>query len=132
MKPYKNAIQNLKQTLKTLTDKKRDLRREIHELKFTSGGERRPETGPQRDALWASYQWRGRPQARAAHIAYGLLRGLPYGVIEPVHTQKPLLPSLILATILAAFPAEEKVLKDEWTMDRVTSLLSREADRVAA
>lgn len=132
MNPYKNAIQNLKQTIKTLTEKKRALRKDIHALKFTDGGERRPETGPERDALWADYQWRWKPQARAALLAYGLLRGKPYRDLEPGSTRNPPSIPAVFRMLREAFPADEKALMDEWTLIHIESLLTREMAKEAA
>lgn len=129
----KNAIKNLKQTIHDLTAKKRETRENIKSLKTTPGGEHRPETGQERDLIWQRYQWPFRAQARAAHLAYGILRGKPYQLMEPETTRKGLYPAMVLSMILAAIPAEEKATStEEWTLARIETLLTRQPAKVAA
>ena len=64
VKKHKDAIKNIRETLKTLAAKKPALRAEIQALKFGPNGERRPETGPERHQLKHAYKQDVRPEIR--------------------------------------------------------------------
>lgn len=131
MKKYKDAIKNIRKALEALTEEKRQTKAQIQGLKFNEAGERRPETGPERDRIWQSYVWGTRPQARAAHLALGLLRGRPYKAMEArCHEDSP--PPLygILKAIHEAC-GENADLKAEWSLDRIRTLVEKGIDPVA-
>lgn len=124
---YKHAIINIRQTLATLTDEKRKVKAAIEALKFDASGKRRPETGPERDQLWHDYTWRTRPQARAAHLALGFLRGTPYKAMEPKCAMDGAPPLYgVLQTIHTAC-GDDKELIAEWTLGRIQKLVSEPA-----
>lgn len=131
MKKHKDAIKNIRKALKDLTEEKRQTKAQILGLKYDAAGERRPDTGPERDRIWQSYVCGTRPQARAAHLALGLLRGRPYKAMEArCHEDSP--PPLygILHVIHEAC-GEDKDLKAEWTLERIRSLIEKGIDPVA-
>lgn len=121
VKNHKDAIKNIQAQLKTLVAKKREAKQAIVALKFDDQGNRRPETGTQRDYLWNSYQWPHRAQARACNIALGFLRGRSYAQIETKCEEMPR-PVFILNVIREAF-GEDKEQAAEWTLPRICDLL---------
>jgi hypothetical protein len=131
---HKAAIKNLRLRIKTLAQEKPKLRAEIRALKFDAEGNRRPETGGQRWSLKASYNEGARLNARAALIAYGILRGVPYKVMEssasPDKYGYRWLPSGVLSEIHQAI-GDDAELKAEWTHDRVVSIIIDGIDPVA-
>ncbi len=123
MKKHKDAIKNIRKALSDLNEEKRQTKAQILSLKYDAAGERRPDTGPERDRIWQSYVWGTRPQARAAHLALGFLRGRSYKAMEAsCHEDSP--PPLygILKAIHAAC-GEDADLKAEWTLERIQKLV---------
>ncbi len=131
MKKHKHAIKNIRKALKDLTEEKRQAKAQILGLKYDAAGNRRPETGPERDGIWQSYVWGTRPHARAAHLALGFLRGRPYKAMETrCHEGSPLPMYGILKAIHAAC-GEDETLKGEWTLDRIRKLIDEGTDPMA-
>lgn len=132
MKKHKDAIRTIRATIKTLQQEKPKLRAEIHALKFGPGGERRPETGPQRYGLRQAYVEQVRPSIRANLLAYGLLRGVPYTKMEPKRCGGELfyMPGRVLRALHAAI-GDDAALKAEWTVERVSSLILDGVDPLA-
>lgn len=122
MKKHKHAIKNLRHTLADLNADKRQVKAEIQALKLDEAGQRRPETGPERDRLWQSYTWLKRPLARAAHLAIGFLRGTPYRAMEPKCAQDNLPPLYGILTAILMACGDDEDLKAEWTMARLQKL----------
>jgi hypothetical protein len=131
---YKAAIKNLKARIKTLAGEKARLRSELHMLKFDVEGKRHPETGGKRWSLRASYNEGSRLEARAALVAYGILRGVPYKAMEPSASPDKYgyrwLPGGVLSEIHQAI-GDDAELKAEWTHDRVLSIILDGVDPVA-
>ena len=130
MKKHKDAIKNIRITLKALAAKKPALRAEIQALKFGPNGERRPETGPERCAMKTAYNRNVRPDIRTHLIAYGLLRGIPYAKMEPKAHDLPYFVH-VLYDIHEAI-GDNAELKAEWTEDRVAKILNDGVDPLAA
>ncbi len=132
MKKHKDAIRNIRSTLKILTEQKRETKKQIQALKFDADGRRRPETGPQRDQLWHDYVGSVRPRARAAHLAIGLLKGRPYKTMEPkcAENNLPLLYE-IHQLIVGACEANAE-LKAEWTFERTRKLILEGTDPLSS
>lgn len=131
---HKAAIKNLRLRIKTLTQEKADLRTEIRALKFDADGNRRPETGGQRQALRTFYNEGARLEARASLVAYGILRGIPYRKVEaktcPDKFGYARLPGEVFSEIHRAI-GDDSELKAEWTHDRVVSIIIDGTDPVA-
>ena len=123
MKKHKHAINNIRQTIKALTEHKRQVKAEIQALKFDAEGKRRPETGPERDRLWLDYTWSRRPLARAAHLALGMLRGTPYKEMESrcAENSPPPLYGMLKAVHEAL--GDDEALKAEWTLGRIQNFV---------
>jgi hypothetical protein len=119
----KHAIQSIRQTLATLTEQKRQVKTQIQALKFDASGNRKPETGPERDELWRSYVWSVRPLARAAHLALGFLRGTPYLAMEPKCAEDDPPPLYGVLKALEKACGEDEALKVEWTLQRLRKLV---------
>jgi len=115
----KTAIRKLKQDVKQRASEGKALRQEIRDLGTA------PETGPARSLLWGRKRDVG-AGARLSHLAYGLLRGLPYRAMEP-KTQEGNVPacSLVLERIHAVLDEEAKAA---WTQERVISLIFKGVD----
>lgn len=114
MKKYTAAIRHLKNTIKELAACKRaslgQLQgRELHAARMT-------------------YNWFDRPKVRAALLAYGLLREIPYERMEG-KCEVPPPAHLVLKHIHEALDPE---LKAEWSQDRVCALLQPTAKKEAA
>lgn len=134
MKKHKNAIQNVRQALKLLTEQKRDMQAQVRGLKFDADGKHRPETGPERSELRRFYNSNTRPDARVCHLALGLLRGRPYKGME-AKTAEGNGPSSygIYRVILQACEGDNE-LKAEWSEIRISDWLEGKelAAKVAA
>jgi hypothetical protein len=112
---YSNAIKSLRASLKALIETKKDCRRQIQAL----GPD--PATGPQRSVLKTDYNVYTRPKVRAACLALGFLKGVPYLAMEPKCYEPP--PAgLVLTTIQAAL-GDDEALRAEWTIDKIITLL---------
>lgn len=122
MEKHKDAIKQLRTSIKDLADNGRKTKAEIRALKYDPDGKRRPETGPERHQKKVDYDYYVRPKARAALLAYGLLRGMPYPVMESKCKEPPSVFGVHKAIQEALGDAEET--KAEWTLDRVQKLLS--------
>lgn len=134
MKKHKYAIRNLRLKLKDLSKVKPKLRAEIHALKFDAEGKRRPDTGPTRYSMKEDYRYRTRPGIRAAMVAFGILRGLPYKRIEPKADTTTYGYYYLQVTVLREIHAacgEDEALKAEWTEARVKSIIKDGADPIA-
>lgn len=127
MKKHKHAINNIRQNLTTLTDEKRKVKAAIQALKFDADGKRRPETGPDRSQLWHDYTWRTRPQARAAHLALGFLRGTPYKAMESACAPDNMPPLYAVLQHIHTACGEDKELAAEWTLARIQKLIEEPA-----
>jgi hypothetical protein len=131
VKKHKDAIKNIQQALKYLHEQKRQTKARILSLKYDAAGNRRPETGPERDGIWQSYVWGTRPQVRLAHLALGFLKGRSYKAMEPCcHPENPPSHYGILEAIHAAC-GEDAVLKAEWTLTRIRKLIEEGTDPAA-
>jgi hypothetical protein len=130
VKKHKDAIKNIRTTLKALLLEKPRLRAEIRALKFGPNNERRPETGPTRHSMKQAYNWNVRPEVRATLLAYGLLRGMPYSKMEP-KAESGIHLSRVLRAIHTAIGDNEE-LKAEWTSDRIAKLIFEGVDPLAA
>lgn len=138
------AIDSLKCLVKKQAEAKRVLRERVSALKWKtlplpsitrdsdgrkiSGKKalkafRRPETGPERDALRAAYQFPDRAKARATLLAYGLLQGMPYASMES-RAKTPPVVNFVLQAIHDAL-GEDKAARSTWTLTKVQSLLTR-------
>lgn len=129
---HTDAIKRLKETIKTLSERKKDFRRIILERKFDAEGKRRPETGPMRSTLKNDYDWTVRRFIRANLIAYGLLRGKPYKTIERSSADPAYSFSFSVMKAMHDAFGDNKELKDEWPHDRVLSLIAEGKDLVPA
>lgn len=118
MKKHKHAIENLRQTLVGLTEKKRQLKAQIQALRSTG-----PETGPERSELWQNYVKWTRPSARVTHLALGLLRGTPYAAMEGGHDPANSAPFYVVWKAIQEACGEDTELAAEWTLDRVRGLI---------
>ncbi len=130
VKKHKDAIKNIRITLKALVSEKAKLRAEIQAIKFGPNGVYRPETGPTRHAMKQTYNWQVRPEVRATLLAYGFLRGLSYSKMEAksgsgVHLSR------VLKAIHTAI-GDDEALKAEWTSDRVFKLVFDGVDPLAS
>lgn len=123
VKKHKHAIENLRRSLAELTDKKRQVKAQIHTLRTDASGKRRPETGSERDQLWQSYVWSTRPLARATHLALGMLRGTPYSAMEPRNTEGHGPPLYGVLKAIHTACGEDETLKAEWTLERIQKLV---------
>lgn len=131
MKKHKDAIKNIKQALKDLHEQKRQTKAQILSLKYDAAGNRRPETGPERDGIWQSYVWGTRPQARAAHLALGFLRGRPYKAMETKCVADNPPPVYGIMKAIHAACGEDETLKAEWPLERIRKLIEEGVDPVA-
>lgn len=119
MKKHTLAIRALKQTIK-------ELAAEASILRGTTDG-------PTRHLIRMGYIATTRRKARASLLAYGLLRGKPYRSMEPVSE-----PGLLAYTVYNVVDAihkacgENEVLKAEWTLARVKSLVYNGVDTLVA
>jgi len=134
VKKHKDAIKNLRLRLKTLAQAKATLRTDIRALTFDLEGKRRPETGGERHQMKRLYNEGTRPDARAALLAYGLLRGIPYVRMEATACPDKygyhwLLSSVLYEIHLAM--GDDAVLKAEWTDERVESIIKDGLDPIA-
>jgi hypothetical protein len=96
MKAYSEAIGNLRTRIKDLTEKARENRAEIAQLK------EQPDTGVERCSLRSDYCTYTRSEARHVLLAYALLRGRPYLALERKCVEEPS-PNRILKKIQEAF-----------------------------
>lgn len=115
----KTAIRKLKHDVKERASQGKAIRQEIHALG------KAPETGQERSLLWDRKRGVGEG-ARLSHLAYGLLRGLPYKIMEP-KTREGNEPSaaLVLDRIHGVLGEEAQVV---WTQERVISLIFKGVD----
>lgn len=97
-------------------------RHEIRSLARDAENNRRPETGPQRDAIWKDAV-RGRWQIRACHLARGFLRGTPYSAMEP-RTGSPASAWSVWKVLVQVLPPE---VAEAWTLARIQELLPKPA-----
>ena len=83
---------------------------------------KRPETGPERYALWNDKRWEGY-EARHCLLAIGLLKGRSYLSMEPkcFDDHQPSC-SYILSLIHEAL-GEDEALKAEWTQEKLIDLI---------
>ena len=116
MKKHSHAIRNLRNSIKAFAEEGRSTRSQIGALK------QQPETGPKRHGLKVDYDYFVRRKARAALLAYGLLRDIPYEAMEPKCTEAPS-GSMVYKAIQEAFDKDEEQ-KAEWSLIRVQDLLS--------
>lgn len=122
------AIRYLKQKIKIQGEKRSSFRKIILERKFDEQGNRRPETGPARNALREDYLWTVRRFTRAYLLAYGFLRGKSYKAMEAKASEPSYyLPSMVLKAIHEACEADAE-LKAEWPIDRVLGLIRDDRD----
>lgn len=121
MENHKDAISKLKFSVKSLAQQGRDTRAQVRALKYGEDGARRPETGFERHQLRNEYLWRGRRKARVTLLAYGLLRGVPYKVMEAKCEEPPSVSAITEVIQEALGDAEE--LKAVWTYDYVKKLV---------
>ncbi len=133
---HKAAIKNLRLRIKTLAEEKPKLRAAVHALKFDLEGKRRPETGEARYDLKRAYNEGTRPEIRAALLAYGILRGVPYKAMESSTGTSPdkygyrwLFSSVVYELHKAM--GDDAELKAEWTDKRVEALIKTGIDPVA-
>lgn len=135
---HRAAIKNLRLRIKTLAEEKPKLRAAVHALKFDLEGKRRPETGGARYDLKRAYNEGTRPEIRAALLAYGILRGVPYKVMESSTGTSPdkygyrwLFRSVVSVVYeLHQAMEDDAELKAEWTAQRVEALIKTGIDPV--
>ena len=121
MNSHKAAINYVRETIKTLSAEKPELRAKLFELKFDATGKRRPETGQERCDLKNSYVNDTQCTLRAYNIAYGLLRGRSYKTLEATCHEEPSV-YRVTAAIQRAF-GDDAEAKATWKDSRIRSLI---------
>jgi hypothetical protein len=121
MNSHKAAINYVRETIKTLSAEKPELRAKLFGLKFDATGKRRPETGQERCDLKNHYAVNTQCYLRSCYIAYGLLRGRPYKTLEATCYEEPSV--YLVSTIIQKAFGEDREATYTWKDSRIRSLI---------
>jgi len=118
MNSHKAAISHVREAIKTFSAEKPELRAKLFDLRFDATGKHRPETGQERCDLKNHYVINTQFSLRAHYIAYGLLRGRAYKVLEATCHEEPSV-YRVTAIIQTAFgnDDEAKASEGSWADD---------------